>query len=80
MLLHEFAHVHLKHWHVGLPEAQIEYEAEHWAIATMRREGIAVPRVMIRKARQYVRWCIKREKEKGRRKIAPHVEEWANGK
>jgi len=60
-----------------------EYEAEQFAIQTMRREGIPVPRTMLASAKKYVRECIKADLKKARRrkklmKIEPRIEEWAN--
>ena len=60
-----------------------EYEAEQFAIQTMRREGIPVPRSMMKDAKGYVRDCIKDDLKKAKRKkrkmkIEPRIEEWAN--
>ncbi len=73
--LHECAHFHLKHFNAdqaptrmlrqlytgngGLTEAVQEFEAERWAIATMRMEGLSVPRTMLKEAKTYVRGCKK---------------------
>jgi hypothetical protein len=65
--LHEFGHVHLRHWDRG--ESLLhreEYEAERWAINIMRMEGVKVPRETMRRARVYVRWCIKHDEAAGR--------------
>lgn len=72
--LHECAHFHLRHFDPeegrtkalrelysgGATEtvAQQEYEAETWTIATLRREGIAVPAHVLEDMRDYVRQCI----------------------
>lgn len=71
--LHECAHFHLKHWHVDIPLARQEYEAEQWAISTMRREGLAVPRSMLAEAKTYVSECIKADGGK----IERHVRRFA---
>ena len=97
--LHECGHFHLKHfpreWAVtslhrrlytraaSLPTHVEEFEAEQFAIQTMRREGIPVPRAMLEDAKAYVRDCIRHDIRKSRRrkakmKIDPRVEEWAN--
>jgi hypothetical protein len=39
--------------------AQQEYEAEQWTIATLRREGIAVPGHVLKDMRDYVAACVK---------------------
>lgn len=72
--LHECAHFHLRHFDVeeartaklaalyagaaAATVAQQEYEAEAWTIATLRREGIAVPAHVLDDMRAYVRQCI----------------------
>jgi hypothetical protein len=72
--LHECAHFHLRHFdkeeartpklaalYAGAAtetEAQQEYEAEAWTLATLRREGIAVPAHVIEDMRDYVRQCL----------------------
>lgn len=76
--LHEFAHVILGHVKPddASPTWKMEYEAERWAIATMRREGIPVPRRLHREAQRYVRDEIDRyEKRRARlkRKVLPPV-------
>jgi hypothetical protein len=73
--LHECAHFHLRHfdpWEANTPKlaklyagspvetvAQQEYEAEAWTLATLRREGVAVPQHVLDDMRNYVRQCIK---------------------
>jgi uncharacterized linocin/CFP29 family protein len=44
-----------------MSETRREYEAEQWAISTMRREGVPVPRSMIIDAKKYVSDCLKEE-------------------
>jgi hypothetical protein len=55
IFLHECAHAHL---HSGIgrrPKAHVrEMEAEKWAHEKMREHGIAVPRDMTTRAKQYV--------------------------
>lgn len=73
--LHEVAHVVLRHLYLDLPIWQQEYEAEQWAIATMRREHIPVSRKMLKEAKKYVRACIK---EAGKdTKVPAKVKRWA---
>lgn len=99
VFLHECGHFLLKHfpedWAVTslhkrlytrkepLPSHVEEYEAEQFAIQTMRREGIPVPRSMLKDAKGYVRDCIRNDIRKAKRKkmkmkIEPRIEEWAN--
>jgi len=72
--LHECAHFHLRHFdkeeartarlaalYAGAAaptEAQQEYEAEQWTIATLRREGVPVPMHVIEDMRAYVKQCL----------------------
>ncbi len=74
--LHECAHVILRHLYMeDLPIWKQEYEAEMWAIATMRREGIPVSRKMLKEAKKYVKACIK---EAGKDAKVPYkVRKWA---
>jgi hypothetical protein len=73
--LHECAHVILRHLYLDLPIWQQEYEAEQWAIATMRREHVPVSRKMLLEAKKYVRDCIK---EAGKDVKVPYrVRRWA---
>jgi len=64
--LHECAHLHLGHCRPDskMPIWKQEYEAELWAISTMRMEGLAVPRRIMKWARQYVKDCIKEDIKK----------------
>ena len=59
LFLHECAHHHLGHLKPGYraPIWKMEYEAEMWAIRTMRSEGMRVPRAMIAEAKRYVAEC-----------------------
>lgn len=59
LYLHECGHVHLGHFKLTLETAREEYEAERWAMNTMRQEGIAVPRSVIKDAKDRVRRHIK---------------------
>jgi hypothetical protein len=72
--LHEIAHIVLEHLARYMKERYLEeYEAEVWAITTMRREGINVPRHVINEAKAWVRSIIKQDKPN---KIAPQVRRW----
>ena len=72
-LLHEFGHVHLKHWGNGESvQHREEYEAERWAAEIVRMEGIKVPRASLRAMRHYIRACIAADEARGI-EIQPHV-------
>jgi hypothetical protein len=75
--LHECAHLILRHFHIPMPIWQMEYEAEMWTIATMRREGIPVPHTMLYAAKKYVKDCIREGKAKGEAPPPYKVRRWA---
>lgn len=62
IFLHECGHVHLKHGQddYDIHYAEMEYEAEMYAIKAMRANGIAVPQVYLDKSRAYVEECIRK--------------------
>ena len=74
--LHECAHFILRHWHVKIPVWRQEYEAEMWAISTLRREGIPVSKEMIKDAKKYVRGIIVAHLKKGRPRPPLRVLRW----
>jgi hypothetical protein len=76
--LHECGHHHLGHCkpEYRAPLWRQEYEAEQWTIATMRREGIAVPRSMIMEAKKYVGLCADIDREKGRELPTARIQKW----
>ena len=76
--LHECAHLILRHWHVKLPVWRQEYEAEQWAIATFRREGIPVSKEMIKEAKRYVKATIIAHLKKGRPRPPLKVLRWCD--
>lgn len=79
-LLHEFGHVHLKHWSDGESVChREEYEAERWAAEIVRMEGIKVPRASLRAMRQYIKACIAKDEANGI-EIQPHVRRFADGR
>ena len=53
------AHVHSK------PEYLQEYEAELWAFAVMRAEGIEIPAKSLERAANYVRYLIHEAEKHG---------------
>lgn len=59
LYLHECGHVHLGHFKLKLETTREEYEAERWAINTMRHEGIAVPRKVLAAVKKRLRSHIK---------------------
>jgi hypothetical protein len=87
--LHECAHFHLRHFdpeEARTPKlealytggatktvAEQEYEAEAWTLATLRREGIAVPQHVIEDMRDYVRQCIAESEGKIPRRVRRFV-------
>lgn len=78
ILLHEYGHVHLKHFTTGLATLhRQEFEAERWAMEIMRIEGVPVTDDIKRGARRYIRHCIKKDMEAGL-SIEPHVRRFAN--
>lgn len=70
ILLHEFAHVHLKNNDVVSHKA--EWECDQWAITMMKVEGLKVPKAILKAMRHYARHCIKRD-EKAGEAIWPHI-------
>lgn len=72
VLLHEFAHVHLRHWDQGKSSLhREEYEAEKYASHLMHAEGIPIPRWVIKWGRSYIRACIVRDEAVGQKIHAP---------
>lgn len=72
ILLHEFAHVKLKHIvYVGeptpdsMPLHKMEYEADEWAMTIMRLEGIKVTRAIKISAKRYLQHCIAKDLKEG---------------
>lgn len=61
IFLHECGHVLLGHGRDSEDDvAQLEYEAEKFAIDAMRANGIRVPRSSLQRAAAYVDECIRR--------------------
>lgn len=93
MNLHERAHFLLRHFNEcdaktkfladlysgngQLTETEQEYQAEQWAISTMRRHGVPVPKKVHRDAKEYVRACLRSDKQKEEPKPARHIRRWA---
>lgn len=73
---HECAHVALEHYK-GLPVHRQEYEARRWAIAALRRYGIAVPRKSLLNAKRYVATKIQRALKRGAKRIDPEARAWS---
>lgn len=77
VFLHECAHGHLEHTR-RKPRHVEEMEAEKWAHEKMREEGIAVPRAMTRRAKEYVGWKIHQAKRRGAKKIDARAKAFAS--
>ena len=78
--LHECAHLILRHWHVKIPVWRQEYEAEQWAIATFRREGIPVSKAMTKDAKGYVKKLITAHVRRGRKMPPSKILRWCGYK
>ena len=71
IFLHECAHAHLHSPDSRKPRHVEEMEAEQWAHAKMREHGIAVPRSMTVRAKNYVARKIRQALRRGAKKIDP---------
>lgn len=60
-----------------LTEAEQEYQAEQWAISTMRRHGIPVSKTILKSAKQYVRDCLRDDRIRGDKGHPRHIRQWA---
>lgn len=70
IFLHECAHAQLGHAHNGrTPRHVEEMQAEKWAHEKMRENGVAVPRSMTVRAKQYVARKIRQAKRRGAKHI-----------
>jgi hypothetical protein len=85
IFLHECAHAQL-HYPIFLrsaneykrkPKHMIELEAEQWAHAKMREHGIAVPRAMTARAKDYVARKIHQAEVRGAKSINPAARRYA---
>lgn len=76
--LHECGHVHLEHFRhrQHIPNHVSEYEAEHYAIHTMRAWQIEPGAQLVAAARDYVAAFIRADREAGH-EIDRKVERWA---
>jgi hypothetical protein len=79
IFLHECAHAHL---HADLKGTRKlrhveEFEAETWALAKMREHGIAVPRVVMRRARAHVARSITKAERRGAERIDGEARKFA---
>jgi hypothetical protein len=70
--LHEVAHIVL-HDKTGKPRHLEEAEAEKWAFAVMRAEGVSVPRKSLRRAKSHVARKIKQAIRRGAKRISPEA-------
>jgi hypothetical protein len=79
IFLHECAHAVLGHSHNGkVPRYAEEMQAEQWAHAKMREHGVAVPRIMTRRAKQYVARKIGQAMQRGAKRIDPKARAFAS--
>jgi hypothetical protein len=69
ILAHECAHVAPNHSGKTKPEHVKEMEAEKWAHQALRRHGVAVPRAMTVRAKDYVGRKIKQARLRGAKRI-----------
>lgn len=74
--LHEIGHASLHHQNAMAPHVE-EYEAERFAILTMRLEGIPVPKEELASARENVLLKIRDDERRGIWKIDPVIRKWA---
>lgn len=77
IFLHECGHAFHKHQERKQPRYVQEYQAEQFAHDKMREEGIAVPRSMTERAKQYVRRKISQAEKRGAKAIDSEVRRWA---
>lgn len=77
VFLHECAHHLLGHLTDRRATHVHELEAERWAHATMRAEGIAVPRKETKRAKRYVATKIRRALKRGAKSIDPKAARFA---
>jgi hypothetical protein len=81
IFLHECAHAHLGHSHNGRKPRHVEeMEAEQWAHAKMREHGVAVPRAMTKRAKDYVARKIRQAEKAGAKHIDPDARRFASHK
>ena len=79
IFLHECAHAHLGHAHNGrTPRHVEEMQAEQWAHAKMRENGVAVPKVMTKRAKDYVARKIRQALRRGAKTIDPAAKRYAS--
>lgn len=77
IFLHECGHAHL-HFNGKKQKRYIEeYQAEQFAFEIMRKEGIAIPRQSLERAKRYVARKIKQAEVRGAKSIDPDVRKWA---
>jgi hypothetical protein len=67
----------LEHFHDRPVHVQ-EYEAEQWAFAVMRAEGVPIPRASTQRAKAYVAQTIRQEMDRGGVRIHLEAARFAN--
>lgn len=79
ILAHECGHIALKHTPRQLRHVK-EMEAEQWAHAALRRHGVAVPRSMTKRAKEYVGRKINMAIRRGAKRIDTAARAFAKGR
>jgi len=79
ILAHECGHLALAHKANGKPRHMEEHEAEVWAHAALRRHGVAVPRAMTQRGKDYVAGKIRQARRRGAKRIDPAASRYAGG-
>lgn len=77
IFLHECGHAHHKHQERKEPRYIQEYQAEQYSFEIMRKEGIAIPRASLERAKKYVARKIRQAEVRGAKHIDPAVRKWA---
>ena len=77
--LHECGHAHLHPRHGCKPSHVMEYEAEQWAHATMRANGIPVPKSMTDRAKRHVANKIRQAERRGAKSINQQAKAYSKG-
>lgn len=83
LFFHEVGHVRLGHLRIFGNGSDIghanEYDAEQFAVATMKKYGLLISRNEIELARWRIRWWIRFD-ERRKRPIKSHIRRWAKSR
>ena len=77
ILAHECGHVVLNHRGRKKPRYVEEYEAEQYAIETLRKHDVAVPADMLKRAKAYVARKIRQAEARGAKSIDSKIRAWS---